>query len=260
MFRLFLFLTLLLVSAPLRAAEAPVEFTFEEGVAAYKAGNTDAAVKILTGLADAGHLSAALCHNLGNLEFRRGNKGAAALWYRRALVLDPLLAEAKQNLRVTARQTGMQQFDTAGVSVAWLPERPLTAALAVSGWLTVILILWLVWWSPRRGRRWPLVTLLCLALPVFAASVTLRILRSRDTRPALARHVVTAEGVISHTAPAEASPAVLPLPPGSELVPLETRGNWVYCDMPTADPGEPLRGWVRAASLTPLWPWPAPTP
>lgn len=235
--------------------ETPPEF--EKALSAYNAGAEDEARRALQAIADQGKLSAPLCHNLGNLEYRRGEKGLAALWYRRALALDPFLAETRQNLRFLGRQTGFLQWDRPGLAVSWLPRRGLAVALAAGVWTVAICAVWLIWWTPRPGRRWPLVTLLCVAAPLSAGFAALDWHKARDPWPVAKRWVVTERDVTAFTAPAEAAATVINLPPGSEVIPLEARGNWRYCAIPGGDDGEPLRGWVRETVLQPLWPWPA---
>jgi hypothetical protein len=76
-----------------------------------------------------------------------------------------------------------------------------------------------------------------------------------DPHPLTKRQIVSGKETNAYAAPAEASSTVMSLPSGSEVVPLETRGNWLYCIIPGGEEDQPLRGWIRAAKLEPLWPY-----
>lgn len=242
--------------AAVPARQRTPQENLDRAILAVEAGAYGEALREMKAIVDSGHVSAALLHNIGNLEYRRGDPGQAALWYHRALLLNPLQTETRQNLRVISRQTGFLTWDPQLFSISLLPERPIYIVTVIAGWLVLIPVVWLLWWTPRPGRRWPLVLLLVLASVPASAGGVLLFLKSNDPHPVEKRHVVTAPAV-AYTAPAEAAATVITLPPGTCLVPLESRGAWRYCEIPSSRSGEPIRGWVREGALTPLWPWPA---
>lgn len=231
--------------------------TFARALTAYQAGAMEEARLGFLAILESGKMSAPLAHNLGNIEFRRGNPGQAVLWYKRALAIQPFSPETLQNLRTIRRQTAFLSFDPWGLSVSYLKPVWIENGTILTAWAIALLILWLGFLTPRRGLRWPLVTLLILLLPVLAfGSVLIRQLRT-DPQPLHQRQIVSNKETSAYAAPAEASSSVMTLPAGSEVVPLETRGNWLYCMIPGGDKDQPLRGWIRAAKLEPLWPWSA---
>lgn len=230
---------------------------FDRAVDAYQAGKYNDAHKDLLELVKEGHLSAALAHDLANLEYRLGHPGQAILWYRRALAMRPYSPETLQNLRFLRRQNGFLTWYPYGISLSHLPLASVKNTTITAGWILIIVISWILWAPPRRGLRWPLITLLLLALPVLSAGTGLWWFLQNDSRPLNKRQIITGNGTNAYAAPAEAASSVITLPTGSELVPLEVRGNWTYCDIPTEDTSKPVRGWVRSAELEPLWPWPA---
>ncbi len=241
---------------PAPAAPANPDEDFARALTAYKAGAIEDARREFLAIVEAGQLSAPLAHNLGNIEFRRGNPGQAVLWYKRALALQPFSPETLQNLRTIRRQTAFVSFDPWGLSLSHLNPRWIGTVTTIAAWSIGLLVLWLAWLTPRPGRRWPLVTLLILLLPVLAAGWWLTWKLKTDPHPLTKRQIVSGKETNAYAAPAEASSPVMSLPSGSEVVPLETRGNWLYCIIPGGDEDQPLRGWIRAAKLEPLWPYP----
>lgn len=243
-------------SAPAGHLPEP-QAAFDRALLAYKAGAIEEARREFLAIAGAGHLSAALAHNLGNIEFRRGNPGQATLWYRRALAIQPFSPETLQNLRTLRRQQGFLSFDPFLLSFSHLSPRWLTQGTILTAWLAGLLLVWLLVVPPAPGRRWPVVVLLVLVLPVLALGTVLTWQVRTDPHPLAKRLVVSGKDTQAYAAPAEASSTVIRLPAGSELLPLEVRGNWTYCIIPGGDGNEPLRGWIRTTRTTePLWPWP----
>lgn len=230
---------------------------FSGAVTAYKAGEVETARREFLSIVEQGNLSAPLAHNLGNIEFRLGHPGQAALWYKRALALDPFRPETLQNLRTLSKQNGFLTFDSLGVSLSHLKPRWFESAVILTGWAVGILIVWLVWSTPRPGRRWPLVVLLSVLAPALIGSIAVLVTVKRDPSPLTKRMIVADTATDAHAAPAEASSTIINLPPGSEIIPLETRGNWVYGMIPDDKDTEPRRGWVRSVKLEPLWPYEA---
>ena len=229
--------------------------TFARALIAYNAGAIEEARREFLAIVDTGKISAPLAHNLGNIEFRRGNPGQAVLWYKRALAIQPFSPETLQNLRTVRRQTGFVTFDPWTLSLSHLKAGWVENAAILTAWTVALLIVWLVWLTPRPGRRWPLATLLILLLPVVSLSAFLTWKLRTDPHPLTKRQIVSSKETSAYAAPAEASSSVMTLPSGSEVVPIEARGNWLYCIIPGGADDQPLRGWIRSAKLEPLWPY-----
>lgn len=256
-------------ASPAEAAESPPAAPkaysavqkFDHAVAAYEAGDYTSAKSDFLALVEDGHLSAPLAHNLGNIEYKNGHDGLASLWYRRALAMRPFSIETLQNLRFLRHRTGFQTWDTYGLSISHFSLASAMNTTLLIGWCLVILLVWLFWSPPRRGLRWPLIALLVLLIPTGALSGVLWWLIAKDTHPLPRRYVLTGAASAAYAAPAEAASQLISLPPGSEVMPLETRGNWFYCEIPSGSGpdlrGPDLRGWVRSSLLQPLWPYPA---
>ena len=207
---------------------------------------------------DEKQLSATLCHNIANSAWQLEDKAAASIWYRRALALDHWLPEARQNLRFVENKVGYLRFERSGLAkfAAWFPLTWWKAGCQGATWLTLIPVVWLVWAAPRRGRRWPLVTLLCLSSAVLITGILGLIGKKLDKAP-FAKLLISLpeKDAWARTAPVEAAQSVIELPPGSELMPIREAGYWTYCDLPGGEKGSPLRGWVRTGTTEKLWPW-----
>ena len=252
-----LLLLLLSFCGRVSAAEAPAappdpaKLT-ADAMRAYQAGDWATAIEKFEAVAAADTISAELCHNLSNAHFRAGNEAKAALWARRALAMKFWLPETRQNFRFLGNKLGFLSFDRRPAER--LRRQWLHTALFAASWTAGLSIIWLAWATPRQGRRWPLITLLALALPVTIACIVAFVSKNGAPAPVAATSVVMTADAAAFTAPAEASPTVISLPPGSEVRPLRTEGLWSYCTIP-GDDDQPLRGWVRTAALEPLWPW-----
>ncbi|HWB06640.1 MAG TPA: hypothetical protein VG796_26685 [Verrucomicrobiales bacterium] len=269
----FLILLALLFSLFPATASPDSSPAWKEAMTAYKATDYKRALEGFKKIAeDEKQISAALCHNIANCEYKLGesagtpgaseesltHQAAASIWYRRALALDPWLPEAQQNLRFLRRVLGFQRFESHGLVkfASWFPRRQWIAVCQGAIWGAVIMIVWLVWAPPRRGRRWPLVTLLCLSIALIITTALGLLGKVMDGTPFAKRIIsVQPKDAWARTAPAEAAGTVLSLPPGSELFPIKKEGYWIYCDMPGGTNGDPLRGWVRESTTEPLWPW-----
>lgn len=198
-------------------------------------------------------ISSDLLFNLGNTLFRLGDPGAAALWYRRALLLDPRDHAARQNLRLLQRRTGALVFDeTLGLRVAsWLKHTQWLWVFAAASWAAILALAILLFLKPRRSAKawgWPLFSLAFLVAAASAAGVWGRLPGSEVAQ----RAVITQSGAAALAAPTETAGVIIDLPPGSEVAVKESRDIWSYVEIP----GTPARvGWVRRQNLSPLWPY-----
>lgn len=265
---LLLFLTTL--------APASEDAAFSRALAAYKTGEFQTALDEFKAIAqDENKISAALCHNIGNAEYKLGQAadgdkadqrkaagaryGQASIWYRRALALDPWLPEAQQNLRYLQSKLGFHFFAPDSFlekAAAKFPRWQWRTAVLISLWTAGLAIVWLAWATPRAGRRWPLVTLLSIAC-VFGTCAGLGLWKKMSDRAPFAKRLVNIVSPESsaRTAPLEVANSVMPLKPGSELLPIREEGYWTYVEVPGNDADHPTRGWVRTTTLEKLWPW-----
>jgi hypothetical protein len=253
MFRPF-FVLCLLFSSFVKADE------FANACAAYDAGKYPEALEKFEALAKNG-LSAELAYNLGCTESKLSERvkkdeldthsGKAILWFQRATILDPFHRESQQNLRFLTRREGSLAFDNEGIDelLKRLPLSIWKTLLWSSVWLLAISVVGLVVLRPRL--KWPWISSISLFTILTALIVGCTYLRSQQISPA-AISVVTQNKVIAKNAPAETADDVMALYPGTQVLHLQTRGNFTYVQAPG---NLATRGWVPNETLEKLWPY-----
>jgi hypothetical protein len=216
----------------------------------FENGDFDGAKSAYETLVGADHLSPELFYNLGAAHHRAGQSGAGVLWMRRALVLDPGMAEARQSLAFLRSHLGCLEFSESGPArfIAALP--PGFAAWSIS------LCVWIACLSAAAGFFLPrlrpsLPAFLALAAVLLVTAVAAHLVsRYRATTLAVENFatVLSAE-TDALTSPTPDAKKVIDLPPGSEVRLLQRSDKWSYVEIP----GD-LRGWVRSDTIAPVWP------
>ncbi|MFK5921205.1 MAG: tetratricopeptide repeat protein [Verrucomicrobiota bacterium] len=245
-------LLLALLVPALQAADSPEE-AYQKGNELYEEGKYDQSARLYQKSFQQGHLSEELFYNLGNTFFKQENYGEAALWYRRALILNPRMPEPRQNLRTLKNRVGLLDFEPKGVDqfISHFRESELTSLLTICTWLALLSLATALFVKRLRPWRPLLIAACCLFIGLtFTAILALRTYRKHITVDH--RAVITAADAIAQTSPVPDAKTVIELPPGSEVRIVTDSGPWQYIDIP----GE-LRGWVKTENLAPLWP---PTP
>lgn len=247
----------LLLPTSMRGAVTDPDGAFSRANQDFERGDYASAEAAYRTLAQSPLASAELYYNLGNALYRLDRPGEAALWYRRALALDPRFAEARQNLQVVKKKTGYLVFETRGID-AWLSRfgrGEWVAMLSVGLWVAALSVTAV--FVVRRLRDWRSLLWVAaafgLATAGFSAWGLHRLSRSAGVSDDLA--VVTAGGAMAVTSPVPDAEKVVDLPPGSELQILQTAGPWTYVAIP-----EDLRGWVRSEHLARVTDFPATSP
>jgi tetratricopeptide (TPR) repeat protein len=243
----------LIAMAPVSGKASPAD-SFDQGNAAYEAGEFQRAYDLYQTIITEGDIAPDLFSNLGNASYRLEQDGEAALWYRRALALDPLHAEARHNLRVIEEKTGFIKSEPNSIQrfLDRFSSAQLVILLSLSFWGLVLSVL--AWWvfrgpSPRRRGGWGLVATRVLSLLLLTFSVVALVLQKQD-RSVETEAVVLAEDTVARTSPYEDAKDVIALPPGTAVTRLEERGPWAYVGI-----GDDIRGWLRTNELKPLWPY-----
>ena len=230
-----LIIVLLIALAPVSRGDE-----FERANRLYDEGKFTEAKAIYEQLVADGKWSPNVFYNLGNVDFRLGAPGVAALNYERALALAPAHPEAAMNLRLLRDQTG-----------ARIPPRDWRDRLfprsvmhlyaiwcAVAFWIAAFSLLTIL----GKRRRVGLVPaiLFCLAsiIAIYAGTGVWHWLPERSIA------VVTARQTEARLAPADRAARSEVLPAGSRVRIKSERGEWVYCALP----GGGL-GWLPASGI-----------
>ena len=240
-------LMLVLLALFIRPAQAEGPLPFTQGNESYEAGNFEGAVIRYREQVASGPWSANLFFNLGNAHYYLGEKGAAALAYERALVLEPSHPEAQANLKLLRQETGAQILEET-LWDKWLlyPVKYLrgaTAWVAALGvWCFVFLLV--IWFyraslkSQGRGLLWMGMSAVSLLLAFWC---TLGIyLEARAGE----RWVITKDKVTVRAAPADASKSLAGLVQGSQVRLILERGSWLYVTLPNHQ-----RGWLSRTGV-----------
>lgn len=193
---------------------------------------------------------AVILYNIGNCQYRLEQPGLAALYYTRALQLDPLFPEARANLEFIQRKEGAILPTPSGVHTLftllncrqlWLATIICTAAFAFC--LSLLLL-------RRREQHKPWLHACTVLFALFS------ILCALDwayyaTRPMPDASALPPEDLgcilsrtTARTSADEAGGSAIELTPSTPVRLLASRGSWAYIETFTG-----TRGWVPAQSV-----------
>jgi tetratricopeptide (TPR) repeat protein len=161
---------MLLVGAATAASGASAQTLFQEGLAAYRAGDYARAAEALRQSAALQPASGTL-QNLGNAEWQCRRVGAAILAWEQALWLDPFNHLARQNLRFARKAEQIEAPELAWYEVisTWLPVNWWAWIAGISLWVAVAMVI-LPGILRRRRATWHQ-AVAALGLMVFLLSV-----------------------------------------------------------------------------------------
>ena len=232
--------------APIDAATAYQEGDYKEAIDLWlKAGPYD-------------QLTATTLYNIGNACYRAGSQGHAALYYRRALLADPTLAEARQNLRFLERKFGAltikrpnYQYALTKVPEQWFKNLSLAC-------LWGVLVGVLIFPATHRGSRLRIAAVSALLLcPLLAiGSALARHYYPNDSvfAPFSEQAVVVADKTIVYADASRTSGQVIEVPAGSLCRIIRQSERWAYIAFASQ-----TRGWVPIDRIEPLIPTTPPT-
>lgn len=210
---------------------------FELANQRYDQGQFAEAKNLYESIAKSGHYNANVFYNLGNADFRLGDRGGAALHYERALSLDPGHPEARANLTFVRGETGAKIENRSWVETFFpaFTTNFYVLLATVAGWLA------LAAWSAsffRGTSSFAGVGWFAALVAIYAFAAVLR----AEMQQSLA--IVTAQRASARFAPADNATLADALPAGSHLHILSERGPWVYCELPNRE-----RAWIATAEI-----------
>jgi tetratricopeptide (TPR) repeat protein len=208
---------------------------FAKANTAFAAGQFKSAIQQYQAVVQSGEWSANLFYDLGNAYFRDSDFGRAILNYERALQLDRNHPEADANLRIARDQTHALELAPKPLEnyLNCVGAKSFAILAAILFWGTIILLI-----LRRRKLVWMTIGLLLTASCGLAAYK----LESGTRGQAVA--VVVGDNVEARVATADSAKSVLALPPGSEVMILQERGDWSYAALPND-----LRGWIPTKAV-----------
>jgi len=176
-----------------------------------------------------------LFYDLRNAYFRDSDFGRAILNYERALQLDRNHPEADANLRIARDQTHALELARAPMEkyLNFAGANSFAILAAILFWGTIILLI-----LRRRKVVWMTIGLLLIA------SCGLAVYKLESGTRGQAVAIVVGDNVEARVATADSAKSVLALPPGSEVMILQERGDWSYAALPND-----LRGWISTNAV-----------
>lgn len=249
-----LLLAALALASPAKAATSTPSDFYHQAQAAWEEGSFRSAIHLYEAAHQNGESpSADVLYNIANCYFQLEERGLAALFYRRALHLDPNHAEARQNLRFLKRKTG-------AITIVRPPYRDylgkvnrslFSTFMAFGIWITSLSLLSL-FASLSRGLK-PLIWTSLSIAPLIAiiGGVGLALYPDDLEFAPITEQAVTVnkEAMEARTEATSSSAEVILVPPGSLCRPLAQRGPWTYVEL-----ANDTRGWLPTAQIRTILP------
>ena len=222
--------------------------TIQDGNAAFARGEFAAAIRAFESALATQGPSAGLYYSLGLAQQKEGQRPQAAVNFRRAMMLDPRMVDARMALSEIERSQGVPPAPSTWRELVAerMPLGPLIIAGCVLAWFGAFLSLFVVF--AKAARLWPLIGALGLVIAGAALFLTGYLADPRVFERNMA--VVSDKGGVTLlAAPADQSATVLRLPGGAPLRVLGRSGEWTFCGAPSGE-----QGWAPSKSLEAVLP------
>jgi hypothetical protein len=240
---LVVFLAILMLGGRAQAATAAPDELYRQAEAAWSEGSYRAAINLYELAHESAPLPADVLYNVGNCYFQLEERGLAALYYHRALHLEPHHAEARQNLAFLKRKTGAITMERPPYQQhLGKMKRSLFSALTAAGiWITVLAVLGIFASVSRVLRPMVWTGLSVGPLIAVAGGVCLGLYPNDLEFAPIAERAIMVNKVAfeARTEATSSSAGVISVPPGSLCRPLARRGAWTYVEL-----ANEVRGWV----------------
>lgn len=193
-------------------------------------------------------LSPDVLYNIGNACYRGNSPGQAALFYRRALAINPHHEEARQNLRFIERKYGSITIKRPALqnTLARIPLSTWKNSLWFALWLCTIALITIA--ATRRtsaARNFAVITLVIAPALAFCAAFAWRAYpKDGEFAPTKDQAVIINEKAKLHSEASRTSAEVIDAPPGSLCTILHQTGRWSYVRFATQ-----TRGWIPSDSI-----------
>lgn len=240
-------LALAMLGATPRADAADIAKT------AYETARYSEAAKLWIESAPYESLTPDVLYNIGNACYRGNSPGNAALYYRRALNLDPHHAEARQNLRFIERKYGSITINRPAfqTTLARISIDTWKNLLWASLWIATLSLLTIT--ATKRSssaRYFATVGLILGPMLAFCATLAWRAYpKDGEFAKDKLQAVVIHENATLHSEASRTSPEVIDAPPGSLCTILHQSGRWSYVGFATK-----TRGWIPTDMIEKILP------
>ncbi len=243
------------ISPPSSAEEIAPTPTAEQ---LYEQGNYKEAITKWLSSGPYETLSAATLYNIGNTCYRSGSQGQAALYYRRALMVEPQHAEARQNLRFLERKFGALTIKRPDYQykLTQIPETWLTNSLFACAWAAVISLL--IFPATRSGSKLRIAAVAALVIgPLLSIACAVgRHYYPDDSQfaPYSDQAVIVTDKATIFADASRSAGQVIQAPGGSLCRVIQRSDRWIYVAFATQ-----TRGWIPVEHIEPLVPTSPPT-
>lgn len=192
-------------------------------------------------------------YNIGNCYYRLGQPGKAALYYARALLIDPALPEARANLAFIQRKEGAilpirteadTIFTLLTCSQLWVTSIICTALLALC--IALLILRRRVQHKPWLTSATALFAVLSLLCAIDWVYYTTRETPDLTSLPP-GDIAYVLKSATAHTAADDSASSVVQLPVSTPVHLLAQRGSWSYVETTTG-----VRGWVHTSDIEAL--------
>ncbi|MFM2298367.1 MAG: hypothetical protein RL117_2074 [Verrucomicrobiota bacterium] len=247
----FLALSCFLLSPIANAAVTSTTTT--NPVTSYEQGKYSEAIAAWLAAGPYDSLSADTLYHIGNACYRAGSQGYAALYYRRALAVDPEHPEAKQNLRFLERKFGALTIKRPNYqyTLTKIPKSYLSQMFYASLWLAAICLLTFpATHAGSRLRTGAILLLLVCPLLTFTSLFAQKIYPDDSIfAPLEDQAVVVVDQTTVYAEASRTSGQVIEVPAGSLCRIIRRSDRWVYIAFATK-----TRGWVPDQQIEELLP------
>ena len=188
-----------------------------------------------------------LLYNVGSCYYRTGEPGKAALYYHRALQLNPRHPEARQNLAFLERKMGaISRLDDNNPAWAQRLSIPiLHSILLLLMWLFLIFLLIRFVRPSSRVQRVSTIGLIVTAmLALLMGAVRFFHPGTPENLSAPNAVVISKDSTEVRTEPSAGGSVILNATPATSCRILTERGSWSYIELPNGS-----RGWIKDDTL-----------
>jgi len=237
----FLIFILTAFSLNVQANEEGPQSKFLEANTLFESGKTQEALQIYQDLTKLGFAGSSLFYNLGNIHYRRGERGWAILWYERAKNMAPRDGDIKFNLQLAKSHIKKVDEPVLEKIINTFTLNELGIFISVWSWVFFGVLGFLVL-GKIRGEIWPVATLWTsgLLLVLFAGWFFARHSYASKNWAVL----ISPPGEVRN-GPGEEYAVGFTIPEGSKITVLNKRPLWSQVGIPQ----EGLKGWIPTQEL-----------
>lgn len=240
---------LLLIIAHFTSAQS-VDSLFVSANENYRNGEFEKTVKVYEDIIDQNAISAELYYNLGNAYYKLNKVGPSIFYYEKALQLNPLNQDVKNNL-VFAKRLALDNIEEVPKTVLQKLNANYLQQLSYNQWAVVVVVfailaslLFLLFYfaeTPKRKRLFFTTSIISFILLILTTFITYhQYNQSKKNIEA----IVFAEETVIRNAPTLNSEDVFTLHEGTKVKVLDTIENWKKIKI-----ADGKQGWIIAEEI-----------